>query len=260
MDCLEFDAALRAGDPFDEIAFLDLECERLGSRWAGRYIRRRIAAALRDGPADELFAFYRCYRATLRARGSPGASARTFATDAGKVAGIGARFLQIALADAVRSKDFSKHKQVGEPATVMKARDGFREQRRGRQNIELIPVNVRVEPEYRNRIGNHDTIDRRIGEQLGRTGHERPCVTIAITCRAPLRRAERAVRNNVVPVLIRSSTTSAVAPSTSPTKRSPETIPALRCFSANPNPTGCPVMPCSCSRNSSARLAPPVSG
>ena len=68
IDCLEFNAALRAADPFDEIAFLDLECERLGSRWAGRYIRRRIAAALRDGPANEIVCIYRCYRATLRAR------------------------------------------------------------------------------------------------------------------------------------------------------------------------------------------------
>ena len=33
-----------------------------------RTIRRRVAAALRDGMSDELFTFYRCYRATLRAR------------------------------------------------------------------------------------------------------------------------------------------------------------------------------------------------
>jgi aminoglycoside phosphotransferase family enzyme len=68
IDCLEFNAALRAADPFDEVAFLSLECERLGNAWAGRYIRQRIAAALQDGPSEELFAFYRCYRATLRAR------------------------------------------------------------------------------------------------------------------------------------------------------------------------------------------------
>ena len=68
IDCLEFNARLRAVDPFDEIAYLTLECERLGNRWAGRTIRRRIAAALRDGMSDELFTFYRCYRATLRAR------------------------------------------------------------------------------------------------------------------------------------------------------------------------------------------------
>lgn len=68
IDCLEFNARLRIVDPFDEIAFLGLECERLGAAWAGQYIQRRMAHVLRDGPADELFTFYRCHRATLRAR------------------------------------------------------------------------------------------------------------------------------------------------------------------------------------------------
>ncbi len=68
IDCLEFNARLRVVDPFDEIAFLSLECERLGAAWAGDYLRRRMKHVLRDGPADELFTFYRCHRATLRAR------------------------------------------------------------------------------------------------------------------------------------------------------------------------------------------------
>lgn len=68
IDCLEFNAVLRMVDPFDEIAFLCVECERLGAAWAGEYLRRRIMHALRDGHAEELFLFYRCHRATLRAR------------------------------------------------------------------------------------------------------------------------------------------------------------------------------------------------
>jgi aminoglycoside phosphotransferase family enzyme len=68
IDCLEFNARLRMVDPFDEIAFLCLECERLGAAWAGEYLRRRIMHALHDGHAEELFIFYRCHRATLRAR------------------------------------------------------------------------------------------------------------------------------------------------------------------------------------------------
>ena len=32
IDCLEFDAGLRASDALDELAFLQLECERLGPR------------------------------------------------------------------------------------------------------------------------------------------------------------------------------------------------------------------------------------
>lgn len=50
------------------MAFLSLECERLGAPDAGDYLWRRMKHLLRDGPADELFAFYRCHRATLRAR------------------------------------------------------------------------------------------------------------------------------------------------------------------------------------------------
>jgi len=68
IDCLEFNDRLRIVDPFDEIAFLSLECERLGAAWAGEYLQRRMKRLLGDGPVDLLFAFYRCHRATLRAR------------------------------------------------------------------------------------------------------------------------------------------------------------------------------------------------
>jgi aminoglycoside phosphotransferase family enzyme len=68
IDCLEFNDRLRSGDPLDEIAFLSLECERLGAPWAGRYLRRRVMRGLYEDTPDALFLFYRCHRATLRAR------------------------------------------------------------------------------------------------------------------------------------------------------------------------------------------------
>lgn len=68
IDCLEFNPSLRAVDPVDEIAFLSLECERLGAAWVGEYVKRRVFRGLRDRPFEELFLFYRCHRATLRAR------------------------------------------------------------------------------------------------------------------------------------------------------------------------------------------------
>lgn len=68
IDCLEFNARLRIVDPFDEIAYLALECERLGAGWAGARLRRRMTRLLRDGPTDALFTFYHAYRAMLRAR------------------------------------------------------------------------------------------------------------------------------------------------------------------------------------------------
>jgi aminoglycoside phosphotransferase family enzyme len=68
IDCLEFNTRLRTVDPLDEIAFLTLECERLGAAWAGRYIRRGVERALHEDLPAVLFLFYRSYRATLRAR------------------------------------------------------------------------------------------------------------------------------------------------------------------------------------------------
>ncbi len=68
IDCLEFDPRLRAVDGLDEIAFLHLECERLGGRWVGDAIRRRLARILEDEPCNDLFLFYRIGRAMLRAR------------------------------------------------------------------------------------------------------------------------------------------------------------------------------------------------
>ena len=68
IDCLEFNPRLRVVDPFDEVAYLSMECERLGAPQVGEYLQRRMKHVLRDGPADELFAFYHCHRASLRAR------------------------------------------------------------------------------------------------------------------------------------------------------------------------------------------------
>jgi aminoglycoside phosphotransferase family enzyme len=68
IDCLEFNPRLRAVDPYDEIAFLCLECERLGAPWAASYIKRHMSRLLGDGPAEALYTFYRCHRAMLRAR------------------------------------------------------------------------------------------------------------------------------------------------------------------------------------------------
>ena len=68
IDCLEFNARLRSLDALDELAFLHLECERLGGRWVGEALRRRLAIFLDDDPATGLFVFYRINRAMLRAR------------------------------------------------------------------------------------------------------------------------------------------------------------------------------------------------
>jgi len=102
IDCLEFNAALRMVDPLDEIAFLCLECKRLGATWAAQYLRRRIAYALHDGDSDELFVFYRCHRATLRARLAIAHLLEPDPRTPAKWPLLARTYLRLALADAVR--------------------------------------------------------------------------------------------------------------------------------------------------------------
>lgn len=68
IDCLEFSDELRIRDTADELAFLALECERLGAPATGELfvaIYERIAG---DRPGPWLYAFYKGYRAAQRAR------------------------------------------------------------------------------------------------------------------------------------------------------------------------------------------------
>jgi len=102
IDCLEFNARLRMVDPFDEIAFLCVECERLGAAWAGEYLRRRIMHALRDGHSNELFMFYRCHRATLRARLAVAHLLEADPRTPEKWQPLARAYLRLAAADAVR--------------------------------------------------------------------------------------------------------------------------------------------------------------
>jgi uncharacterized protein len=102
IDCLEFNVRLRMVDPLDEIAFLCLECERLGAAWAGEYLRRRIMRAFHDGRAEELFIFYRCHRATLRARLAVAHLLEPHPRTPEKWEPLARTYLKLAAADAVR--------------------------------------------------------------------------------------------------------------------------------------------------------------
>jgi aminoglycoside phosphotransferase family enzyme len=68
IDCLEFNAQLRQTDPFDELAYLSLECDLLGAPWIGPRLVSGCAAALGDAPAPALLQLYTAYRALVRAR------------------------------------------------------------------------------------------------------------------------------------------------------------------------------------------------
>jgi aminoglycoside phosphotransferase family enzyme len=118
IDCLEFNARLRAVDPFDEIAFLSLECDRLGSSWAGEYIKRGILRGLRDGPSEELFLFYRCHRAMLRARLAIAHLLEPAPSTPEKWPRLARAYLAIAAADATRLER-SLRKREGRPARCL---------------------------------------------------------------------------------------------------------------------------------------------
>jgi len=68
IDCLEFNRDLRLVDPFDDIAYLALECRFIGAPWISEILMARISQGLGVQPSEPLIAFYTACRACLRAR------------------------------------------------------------------------------------------------------------------------------------------------------------------------------------------------
>lgn len=68
IDCLEFSRRLRLLDPFEELAYLGMECAVQGADWIGPALIARCAACLSDPVPPLLIAFYTAFRAALRAR------------------------------------------------------------------------------------------------------------------------------------------------------------------------------------------------
>jgi aminoglycoside phosphotransferase family enzyme len=68
IDCLEFRREFRIIDPVDELAFLGLECERLGADWVGPELLRCYWQLVGDEPAQPVIEFYAARRAVLRAK------------------------------------------------------------------------------------------------------------------------------------------------------------------------------------------------
>lgn len=68
IDCLEFNPQMRQVDPFDELAYLGLECDMAGAAWIGGRLLAGVANTLHDHPLPNLMHFYTAHRAVLRAR------------------------------------------------------------------------------------------------------------------------------------------------------------------------------------------------
>ena len=68
IDCIEFSEELRTVDIADELSFLGMECERLGDGGLGKAVLAEYQRMSGDQVPDSLLAFYRCYRAIVRAK------------------------------------------------------------------------------------------------------------------------------------------------------------------------------------------------
>jgi predicted kinase len=68
VDRLEFDAELRQADVAEDLAFLTMDLERLGARWAAERLVEGYAGAGGDPGPPELLAFFGAYRALVRAK------------------------------------------------------------------------------------------------------------------------------------------------------------------------------------------------
>lgn len=68
IDCLEFNRDFRILDTASELAFLALECERLGAPQVGNLILETYSDETGDRPPVQLLAFYKSYHACLRAK------------------------------------------------------------------------------------------------------------------------------------------------------------------------------------------------
>ena len=68
IDCLEFRPDLRQLDPVSELAYLALECRRLGGPPIEGVLLRRYRQRTGDRPPARVTSFYRALNAVMRAR------------------------------------------------------------------------------------------------------------------------------------------------------------------------------------------------
>jgi uncharacterized protein len=68
IDCVEFSREFRLLDPADELAYLGMECERLGAETIGPRLLARYGILTGDQPPAALIDFYKSFRALLRAK------------------------------------------------------------------------------------------------------------------------------------------------------------------------------------------------
>ncbi len=95
-DCLEFNAEFRRLDVVDELAFLAMECDALGADWIGQQILDAYAAATGDRAPADLVAFYKSYRAAVRAKVAALRASQLAGDDARTARDTAGRYVELA--------------------------------------------------------------------------------------------------------------------------------------------------------------------
>jgi hypothetical protein len=96
IDCLEFSSDLRRLDVADELAFLQMECERLGERRMGAALFEAYSLASGDRPAEQLCRFYKGYRATVRAKVAALRAGQLAGEEGSQALSLSASYLELA--------------------------------------------------------------------------------------------------------------------------------------------------------------------
>lgn len=68
IDCVEFNRNFRVLDPADELAYLAMECERVGAPFIGKVVFETYRQVTDDNPPLSLVQFHKALRAQLRAK------------------------------------------------------------------------------------------------------------------------------------------------------------------------------------------------
>ncbi len=96
IDCLEFSSELRQLDVADELSFLAMECEQLGAATVGQAVLDAYQRQSGDDLPAQLLAYYKSYRACVRAKVSLIREAQANAPDAAEFHRQAADYLDLA--------------------------------------------------------------------------------------------------------------------------------------------------------------------
>jgi aminoglycoside phosphotransferase family enzyme/predicted kinase len=96
IDCIEFSRELRVLDVADELAFLAIECERMGAAEIGTRVLDAYRRLSRDDVPEKLLCFYKSYRACVRAKVASLRAAQVSPSEAGRCKALAVEYFGLA--------------------------------------------------------------------------------------------------------------------------------------------------------------------